>query len=79
MNISGKSVYPGVGWLDISNFSQESRILDEVKVKMATVDRQIIAAQTANVDEQPTEVVVQEGASKAEMLKIRPEGALVRY
>lgn len=79
INLSGKSVYPGVGWLDIGTFSEDSRIIDQVKVKVATVDRMIIAASTANVDETPSDEVIQKGATKAEMLKIKPEGALVRF
>jgi hypothetical protein len=43
------------------------------------VDRQIIASNVENVDGQQTEVIQQKGATKTEMLRIRPEGALVRF
>ena len=50
-NLAGKSAYPGVTGLDISNFCEESKIIDQDRIKIATVDRTIIASNTANVEE----------------------------
>lgn len=39
IHLSGKSVYPGVGWLDISQFCQEAKMIDTVRLPFASVDR----------------------------------------
>ena len=53
-------------------------MVDSNRLKTANVDRQIIASNVENTDE-VVEIVKQKDANKTELLRIRPEGALVRF
>ena len=78
--LASKSQFPAIGLLDLGAFCQDSRIVD-AKFILSTVDRQFIAATSANpnivADERITKM--RASASKNELLRICPDGALLRY
>ena len=80
MHLTAKSSFPSIGLLDFGVFCQESHIIDS-KLVSSTVDRNFIAATSANpsADEDPKLKDLKAQATKAELLRLKPDGALVRY
>ena len=78
--LASKSQFPAIGLLDLGAFCQDSRIVD-AKFISSTVDRQFIAATSANpnivIDDRMAKM--RASASKTELLRICPDGALLRY
>ena len=71
MYLSSKSVFPAIGQMDFGSFCADSNIVD-AKFILSTVDRQFIAATTANPnqDADPKKEELKKQATKAELLKL---------
>ena len=77
--LCGKSQFPTIGLLDLGVFCQDSKIIDN-KVVSSTIDRQFIAATSpsTNTDLEKNLAELKKLATKAEWIKLQPDGALVR-
>lgn len=78
--LASKSQYPAIGLLDFGTFCSDSRITD-AKFLSSTVDRQFIAATSANpnAEADPKRQELKKQATKAELLKLQPDSAMVRF